>query len=318
MTNTNANTHLPAGSIKAILIDDEPLARMIVKEYLQSYPEIAIVQECSDGFEGIKSIQQYHPDLIFLDIQMPKINGFEMLELVEQPPAVIFTTAFDEYAIRAFDNHAVDYLLKPFNKERFDKALRKWLDQFAIRNAAGQASPGHAASDQTAPANSRSDAPAASASGGSASGGSASGATPADPAAASPAGHLPTSAGNTAALLETAAQSPTQQQRIVVKTGGKIKIIPLEDIHFLEAADDYVKIHTHNGAFLKNRTMGYFEQTLDPSQFVRTHRSYILNIQQVTRIDPYEKDSHLCILQSGAQVPVSKAGYVKLKAVLGL
>lgn len=266
MTNANATPagHAPAGpQIKAILIDDEPLARMIVREYLQTYPEIEIVQECSDGFEGIKAIQQHHPDLIFLDIQMPKINGFEMLELVEHPPAVIFTTAFDEYAIRAFENHAVDYLLKPFNKERFDKAVRKWLDQHTtVRTTESEPAP--------------------------------------------------------TALLETASQSPTQQQRIVVKTGGKIKIIPLEDIHYLEAADDYVKIHTHNGAFLKNRTMSHFEQTLDPTLFVRTHRSYILNIQQVTRIDPYEKDSHLCVLQSGAQVPVSKAGYVKLKAVLGL
>ena len=116
--------------IKAIIIDDEPLARMIVGEYLQSYPQISVVQECGDGFEGIKAIQQHHPDLIFLDIQMPKINGFEMLELVEDPPAVIFTTAFDEYAIRAFENHAVDYLLKPFNKQRFDKAVGKWLDQY--------------------------------------------------------------------------------------------------------------------------------------------------------------------------------------------
>jgi two-component system LytT family response regulator len=251
--------------IKAIIIDDEPLARMIVQEYLQSYSNITIMQECGDGFEGIKAIQQHHPDLIFLDIQMPKINGFEMLELVESPPAVIFTTAFDEYAIKAFENHAVDYLLKPFNKDRFDKALRKWLDQRATRGS-----------------------------------------------------DLITHGGATDELLETAAQSPTQQHRIVVKTGGKIKIIPLEDIHFLEAADDYVKIHTHNGAFLKNRTMAYFEKTLDPAQFVRTHRSYILNVQQVTRIDPYEKDSHLCILQSGAQVPVSKAGYMKLKGVLGL
>jgi two-component system LytT family response regulator len=250
--------------IKAIIIDDEPLARMIVQEYLRSYPDITVVQECSDGFEGIKAIQQHHPDLLFLDIQMPKINGFEMLELVEDPPAVIFTTAFDEYAIRAFETHAVDYLLKPFNKERFDKALRKWLDQ-------------HAAAQAETPA--------------------------------------PT---GTQALLDTAAQSPAQQHRIVVKTGGKIKIIPVEDIHYLEASDDYVKIHTHNGAFLKNKTMGYFEQALDASQFVRTHRSYILNVQQVTRIDPYEKDGHLCILQSGAQVPVSKTGYVKLKAVLGL
>src|SRR5215813_15068818 len=122
--------------MKTIIIDDEPLARSIVREYLQKYPEIEIVQECSDGFEGVKAIQQHQPDLIFLDIQMPKINGFEMLELIEEPPAVIFTTAFDEYAIRAFENHAVDYLLKPFNKERFDKALRKWLDNHATAEPA--------------------------------------------------------------------------------------------------------------------------------------------------------------------------------------
>jgi two-component system, LytTR family, response regulator len=256
-------------NITAILIDDEPLARLIVKEYLQTYPNITILQECGDGFEGLKAIQQHHPDLIFLDIQMPKINGFEMLELVEEPPAVIFTTAFDEYAIRAFETHAVDYLLKPFSKERFDKALRKWFDT-------------------------RAAAPAPSAAG------------PASPDSAQQ------------ALLEAAAETPSQQQRIVVKTAGKIKIIPIEDIHYLEAADDYVKIHTHNGAFLKNRTMGYFEKVLDPTRFVRTHRSYIINIQQVTRIEPYEKDSHLCILSSGAQVPVSKAGYVKLRSVLGL
>jgi len=277
--------------IKAIIIDDEPLARMIVQEYLQTYPEINVVQECGDGFEGIKAIQQHHPDLIFLDIQMPKINGFEMLELVEEPPAVIFTTAFDEYAIRAFENHAVDYLLKPFNKQRFDKAVRKWLDQYAAAQAA------------------------ANAQGAAAPSGAGSSAAPGDASGDS----TTVSSGNkTRELLESASHSPSQQQRVVVKTGGKIKIIPVEDIHYLEASDDYVKIHTHNGAFLKNKTMNYFEQVLDPSQFVRTHRSYILNVQQVTRIDPYEKDSHLCILQSGASVPVSKSGYVKLKAVLGL
>jgi two-component system LytT family response regulator len=253
--------------ITAVLIDDEPLARLIVREYLQSHSNITVLQECNDGFEGLKAIQQHHPDLIFLDIQMPKINGFEMLELVEDPPAVIFTTAFDEYAIRAFETHAVDYLLKPFSKERFDKALRKWLDQHEPEPAVAG--------------------------------------NPATPAAQQ-------------SLLDTAAESPAQQQRVVVKTAGKIKIIPIEDIHYFEAADDYVKIHTHNGAFLKNRTMGYFEKVLDPTRFVRTHRSYILNIQQVTRIDPYEKDGHLCLLSSGAQVPVSKAGYVKLRAVLGL
>lgn len=285
----NSHSALPGGPIKVILIDDEPLARMIVQEYLQSYPEITVLQECGDGFEGIKAIQQHHPDLIFLDIQMPKINGFEMLELVETPPAVIFTTAFDEYAIRAFEAHAVDYLLKPFSKERFDKALRKWMDQRVLTNAHA---PG-ASSSHSAPAG-------------------------AAHTAGSPAETTSSDADRTRDLLETAAQSPAQQQRIVVKTGGKIKIIPTEDIHYLEASDDYVKIHTHNGAFLKNRTMGYFEKALDPTQFVRVHRSYILNVQQVTRIDPYEKDGHLCILQSGGQVPVSKTGYVKLKGVLGL
>jgi two-component system LytT family response regulator len=258
--------------IKAIIIEDEPLARSIVKEYLQAYPQITVMQECNDGFEGIKAIQQHHPDIIFLDIQMPKINGFEMLELIEEPPAVIFTTAFDEYAIRAFESHAVDYLLKPFDKERFDKAMRKWLDRHD--------SPAMAGSGKGISENIRMTA--------------------------------------TQALLETAAHSPAQQLRVVVKTNGKIRIIPVEEINYLEAADDYVKIHTRNGSFLKNKTMNYFEQVLDSSQFVRTHRSYILNIQLVTRIDPYEKDGHLCILQSGAQVPVSKSGYVKLKEVLGL
>src|SRR5882672_927491 len=115
--------------IKVILIDDEPLARTILKEYLKAYPEVQVVQECNDGFEGVKAISQHQPDLVFLDIQMPKINGFEMLELIDDPPAVIFTTAFDDYAIKAFESHAVDYLLKPFSKDRFDKALQRWFSQ---------------------------------------------------------------------------------------------------------------------------------------------------------------------------------------------
>lgn len=244
---------------KVIIIDDEPLARSIVKEYLQKHPDLELVAECGDGFEGVKAIQQYQPELIFLDIQMPKINGFEMLELIEQPPNVIFTTAFDEYAIKAFEAHAIDYLLKPFNQERFDKAVAKWQEQ------------------------QHSNAP-----------------------------------GKTEDLLETASQSPAQSHRVVVKNGSKIKIIPVHDIFFLEAADDYVKIHTKEGYFLKNKTMSHFEQVLDGQQFVRSHRSYIVNVQQITRIDPYEKDNHVAILRSGLKVPVSRGGYGKLKAVLGL
>ncbi len=246
---------------KVIIIDDEPLARSVVREYLQQHPGLEVVAECGDGFEGVKAIQQHQPDLILLDIQMPKITGFEMLELLDQPPAVIFATAFDEFAIKAFEAHAIDYLLKPFNQERFDKAIGKWAEQ------------------QTA---------------------------------------TPVTEKNTQELLEAASLSPSQRQRIVVRNGSKIKIISVNDVWYLEAADDYVKIHTTEGYFLKNKTMSHFEQSLDPSIFVRSHRSYIVNVQQITRIDPYEKDNHVAVLRSGAKVPVSRSGYAKLKEVLGL
>ncbi len=242
--------------MKIITIDDEPLARSIIKEYLQSYADGELVAECNDGFEGIKAIQQYQPDLLFLDIQMPKINGFEMLELIENPPAVIFTTAFDEFAIKAFELNAVDYLLKPFSKERFEKALQKYQQ--------------------------------------------------------------PQNTQQTQQVMETAAQSSAQQSRIVVKDGNKIKIIPVNQINYLEAADDYVKIVTADRTFLKKRTMNFFEQSLSAYHFVRVHRSYIANTQLITRIDAYEKDSHLLWLSTGAKLPVSKAGYAKLKDVLGI
>ena len=244
---------------KVIIIDDEPLARSIVVEYLQHYPDLTVAQVCSNGFEGVKAIQQYKPDLIILDIQMPKINGFEMLELIENPPAVIFATAFDEYAIKAFEAHAIDYLLKPFNQERFDKAIKKWQEQ---KNFPSEK--------------------------------------------------------QTKQLLEEVSLTAPQNQRIVIKDGSKIKIIPVQDVHYLEAADDFVKVFTKEGYFLKNKPMSHFEQVLDPSQFVRSHRSYIVNLQQITRIDPYEKDNHVALLRSGAKVPVSRTGYPRLKSILGL
>ena len=184
-----------------------------------------------------------------------------MLELVDKQPAVIFTTAFDEYAIKAFEAHAVDYLLKPFSKERFNKAIEKYLSQ--------------GKTNTTAPR-------------------------------------------ETERLLEYAAQSPAQHERIVVKTGTKVKIIPVADVQYLQADDDYVSVFTQDGSYLKNKTMSFFEQTLDSTQFVRVHRSFIIKIQDITRIDPYEKDAHLAILKSGAKIPVSKTGYVKLKQVLGI
>ncbi len=245
--------------MKVIIIDDEPLARGIVKEYLQLYPDLELVQECGDGFEGVKAIQQYQPDLVILDIQMPKINGFEMLELIENPPAIIFATAFEEFAIKAFETHAVDYLLKPFSKERFQKAIEKWR--------------------QT---------------------------------------EIATQQGRTNELIDAATISPQQQNRIVLKDNGKIKIIPTQQVQYFEAADDYVKIHTAEGVFLKNKTMQFFEEKMDAGSFVRIHRSYLVNVHLISRIEPYEKDGHLAILNIGIRLPVSKTGYLKLKSALGI
>lgn len=243
--------------IKTVIIDDEPLARGIVLEYLGTFPQIAVAEECNDGFEGVKAIARHQPDVIFLDIQMPKISGFEMLELIEEPPAVIFTTAFDEYAIKAFEAHAIDYLLKPFSKARFDKAVKKYLQH---RSAAPSLAP--------------------------------------------------------EVLSEL--RQPEEANRIVVKESGNIRIIPVRDIQYIEAYDDYVKIFTHKEMFLKKKTMSFYESALDPLQFVRVHRSHILNLSEITRIEPLEKDTHVARLKSGVTVPLSKSGYSKLKSVLGL
>ena len=243
--------------IKAIVIDDEPLARSLVLEFLKAFPNIEVVQECNDGFEGLKAIQQFQPQLIFLDIQMPKINGFEMLELIENPPGVIFTTAFDNYAIKAFEAHAIDYLLKPFSQERFYKAVSKFLETNS----------------------------------------------------------------NTAVIDLVNAESnilPDEKNRIVVKDGNRITIIPVDDVIYIEAYDDYVKVHTQNGFKLKKKTMTYYENTLDKARFLRVHRSYIVNLSLITRIEQYEKTSHIALLKNGQKIPLSKQGYARLKSVLGI
>lgn len=242
---------------KVIIIDDEPLARSMVKEYLADHADIEVVQECGDGFEGVKAITHHLPDLIFLDIQMPKITGFEMLELVDNPPDIIFTTAFDEYAMQAFETNAIDYLLKPFSKDRFDKAIAKWRNQL-------------------------------------------------------------TKSDSVKNIIEDSVKQPEESNRVVVKAGNTIKIIPVEDIHFIEAYDDYVKIHTKDGFHLKKKTMSFFEKALDDKQFVRVHRSYIISLQQLTKIEMKEKDSHVVKMKTGAVVPMSKSGYAKLKEVLGM
>jgi two-component system LytT family response regulator len=246
--------------IKTVIIDDEPLARTIVAEYLQAYPEIQIMQECNDGFEGVKAIAEHQPDLIFLDIQMPKLNGFEMLEVSEPAPSVIFTTAFDEYAMKAFDNNAIDYLLKPFSKERFDKAMQKWFNQ------RGSASPEE----------------------------------------------------RKETLENIPLKHAEEQNRIAVKFGNKISIIPAQDVYYIEAYDDYVKIFTEKDYFLKKKTMNYFEQTLSSSDFLRVHRSFIIRLQHITRVEPYEKNSYVALMKNGKKIPLSRTGYSRLKSELGL
>jgi two-component system LytT family response regulator len=188
---------------------------------------------------------------------MPKINGFEMLELIDDPPAVIFTTAFDEYAIKAFEAHAIDYLLKPFSKDRFDKALAKWLQK-----------------------------------------------RPVPPAART--------------VIAANLRQPEESTRIVVREGPNIRIIPVTEVTYMEAYDDYVKIFTPKEMYLKKKTMSFYEQTLDSSAFIRVHRSYIIQISQITRIEPLEKDTHVAVLKSGVKIPLSKSGYTRLKASLGL
>ncbi len=246
--------------VKCLIIDDEPLARSLVAEYLQRHPGIEVVQECGNGFEGVKAIMEHQPNLIFLDIQMPKINGFEMLELVEQAPDVIFTTAFDAYALKAFEANAVDYLLKPFSQERVDAALQKWESQRGSQAGVPEA----------------------------------------------------------ANLSEVPGKQPEEQLRIVVKAANDIRIIPVQEVLYLEAYDDYVKVHTGDGLFLKKKTMSYYEHTLDPKQFVRVHRSFIIPLAQLTRIEPLEKDCHVALLKNGVRVPLSRSGYTKLRAVLGI
>ena len=242
---------------KVLIVDDEPLATEIVKEYLAEYPQFEIIKVCHDGFEGLKALQTSKPDLMFLDVQMPKLNGFELLELVEDSPAVIFTTAFDQYALKAFDTHAVDYLLKPFSKARFAKSIEKFLQL-----------------EQTVALKE---------------------------------------------MLESEERTHQEAaQRVVLKVKNEIKIIPVPEIKYLEANDDYVNIFTKEGKFLKNKTLSYFEKSLPPDSFVRVHRSYMVNIAEITKIEPYEKEGYLLKLKGGESVPVSKTGYPRLKSILGL
>jgi two-component system LytT family response regulator len=247
-------------TIRTLIVDDEEPARNLIRTWLEGFPEIGIAGECTNGFEALKAIQAEKPDLIFLDIQMPKVSGFEMLELLDEYPEIIFSTAFDEYAIRAFEFNAVDYLLKPYSQERFGQAVRKAIDR--ISQKAGPA-PG---------------------------------------------------LSNIAAGIMPAGM---YLDRIVVKTGQKIKVVPVDKIEFIEAEDDYAMIYTGEGRYMKQMTMGYLEEHLDPAAFVRVHRSHIVRIDRIVQLEPYDKETKVLVMASGKKIHASKAGMKKLKEVLG-
>lgn len=244
-------------TINVIIIDDEKLARELVRNYLQVFDNIKIIDECANGFDGIKSITKNNPDLVFLDIQMPKLTGFEMLELLDKVPNIIFTTAFDEYALKAFEVNAIDYLLKPFSRKRFADALKKVIDKIEY-------------SKDTLPYQDS---------------------------------------------YKNLAKTKEKLNRIVVKKNNNIIIIPTDSIRYIEAQDDYVKIVAHNGNYLKQNRMKYYEEHL-PDSFVRIHRSYIVNFNEIKEIALIEKDTHVVVLKNGEKISVSKNGYVRLRELI--
>ena len=246
-------------SIRAIIADDEELARHILREYLAQQSDVEVVCECDNGFATVKAIAEWKPDLLFLDVQMPKLDGFEVLELVEGDVAVVFVTAYDQYAARAFDAAAVDYLLKPFDLARFQTAL----DRVRLRLAS------------------------------------------------------PRVATLPAAELRNAAQPPGRYaERIVIRDGTRVHVLPVAQIDYVEAQDDYLAFHSAGKSFLKQQTISSLEQSLDPKQFVRVHRSFLVNLERISKIEAYTKDARLAILADGAKIPVSRAGYLKLKEAM--
>lgn len=247
--------------VKAIIIEDEEPARILLKNYLSDSDDIEISGEFADGFSGLKAINELKPDLVLLDIQMPKLTGFEILELTEHHPVIVFTTAYDQYAIKAFEASAVDYLLKPFTLERFNIALSKARERLANLNL-----------QET----------------------------------------------QVKTILQKIDEKPEIINRIAVRTGRKIHVIAAEDIIYLEADGDYVKIHTCTGSFLKEKTMRYFEQHLDPGLFKRIHRSYIVNVGYIERLEYYDKENYAAILKNKSVLKVSSSGYKLLRSALHL
>jgi two-component system LytT family response regulator len=250
--------------MRAVIADDEELARHILREYLEKEPAIEIVAECANGFEAVKAAAEFKPDVLFLDVQMPKLDGFEVLELIDPHVAVVFVTAFDQYAMRAFDAAAVDYLLKPFGIDRFRAALRKV-----------EARRGEMGLGDMRPAT------------------------------------LPTD------LKNAARPAGEFLERIVVKDGTKVHVIPVGKLDYAEAQDDYIALRSEGRNWLKQQTIASLETALDPKRFVRIHRSFIVNIERITRVEPNTKDTWVAILTDSSRLPMSRGGYTRFNALVG-
>jgi len=243
-------------NIRAVIVDDEDLARQVVRELLGEHREIEIIAECGNGFEAVKAVTELKPDLLFLDIQMPKLDGFEVLELIGTDMAIIFATAYDQHALRAFEVHAVDYLLKPFGAERFEQALNRAKQRLTEK--------------------------------------------------------LPP-----ISELRAAARAPGEYaERVVVRDGTRVQIIPIAKLDYVEAQDDYIALASEGKKHLKQQTISSIESSLDPKHFLRVHRSYIVNLERVAKIEPFGKDTHIAILRDGSRLPVSRTGYGRIRAVL--
>jgi two-component system LytT family response regulator len=243
--------------VRVAIVDDEALARQVLREHLAAHPEVEVVAECENGFEAVRAIAEQAPDLVFLDIQMPKLDGFEVLELAGRDVAVIFVTAYDEYALKAFDVHAVDYLLKPFSAERLAAALQRAIGRMDRRE------------------------------------------------------RVPVEA-----VTATARPRHGPIERVLIRDGSRVHVLPVGRLDYIEAQDDYVCFHAEGRQYLKDLTLARLEEEVDPSRFVRIHRSYILNIERLARVQLYAKDSRVAILRDGTKLPVSRAGYARLSQLL--
>ena len=245
-------------ALRVVIVDDEPLARAVVREFLKPHPGVEVVAECGNGFDAVKAVTELSPDLLFLDVQMPKLNGFEVVELLGRTVPVVFVTAYDQYALRAFEVHAVDYLLKPFSEERFAEALSRARGRVQAREQ------------------------------------------PAD----------------LEALVSETRGRQGPLERVLIRDGSQVHVIPVEKIDYVEAQDVYVCFKAVGKQYLKDQTMGALEASLDPARFVRIHRSYLLNIERIARVELYAKDSRVAILRDGKRLPVSRAGYGRLAKLL--